>query len=344
MRRFLAIAPALLLGLSLWAQQASPRFRILEAGNPDKLLEALNHAGTENYRVVASTGSSMLMEMSTPQEPGEGYKYALGPKSYVPGEIREQLNLFGARGYRLIGGVAPGSYPTASLLLEKATGRPNQFQYLLADSHHIARTKLWIKDDFSAGPTLIADAAAKGYRPAGLTGLMIVLEKAAEPTEANAPCARPECYAIITLDTRHADSVLTDAGQRGLRFMAGGPRATFSGTGALVLMAKDGSDRRYEYRVVPRKHKDMAAAVETASKDGFCARAAFDDYVLMERSGSRRCRARVLVGDAATAAAQMEKATVDGFRPVLLVPEVHAGFTKVTVTYAIVAERAEENP
>jgi hypothetical protein len=334
MRSILACCAVGLLSLAAWTQNAPPHFVLLVERNPEKLLRAVNRAGAESYRVAADAGESILMERTASDEV---YQYAFTAGIGPPHDLREGLNAAGARGYRLLPGVGRVSHARNELLMEKAPGRPNQFQYVLADGHRIARRGIWIKDDYSAGPSVIAEAAGKGYRLVALVGFIVVLEKAAEATGQTVPCTQPKCYELRVVSDmrRHPETSLADAGQKGLRLMAGNPWATTSGSGGLVLMARDGDAHHYEYRAVPADQKRLAASLEAIGKEGFCAYSMFGKTLIAERSDtSPGCEYRVVFGDAASATEQLDKVGVEGFHPVLMRSEYHKG-----LKYTILAER-----
>jgi hypothetical protein len=334
MRSMLRCCALILLSVPAWTQNAPSRFVILVHRDPEKLLQSVNRAAAEKYRVVADAGESILMERTASDE---GYQYVFSPGMVGQHEMRNGLNAAGARGYRLLPGLGRVTYGRRELLMEKAPGRPNQFQYVLADGHRIARRGIWIKDDYSAAPQRIAEAAANGYRLTGMVGFIAVLEKAAEPAGQTAPCSQPECYELRLVPDLRKDpeAWLNDAGQKGLRLIAGDPGITLSGNGGLVLLARDGDAHRYEYRAVPPDQKRLAASLETVSKEGFCAYSTSGKTLIAERSDtSPSCEYRVVFGDAASATEQLEKVAVEGFHPVLMRSEYHKD-----LRYTIIAER-----
>ncbi|MGH9522768.1 MAG: hypothetical protein ACRD3E_09580, partial [Terriglobales bacterium] len=332
-RRILAL---LLLATSLAAQQPAPaRFRIVAPEKKENLADAMNRAATEHYRLVLLAGVA-LMERT---DSADAYEYALvehGPDR----AMRDGLNLYGARGYKVVNGVRGRMFPTWDLLMEKAPGRPNQFQYVLESGHHIKMGTFLPRDDFTTFPGLVAERARAGYSVAAQAGIYTVLEKPAESLPDAAPCTEPACYELRVLDTRkHFADKLTEAGRRRMRFASSAGWQGMSITEVLTLFLGDGQGTEYEYASVPMKYAKLIAPFQDAVAHGFCVRARVEDVIVLERTAPKRCEYRILHGDAEVVTHDLEGAVADGFRPVLLSPEYHVGFSKVTPSYTIFAER-----
>lgn len=297
----------------------------------------MNRAAGERYRSLLFGAGVLLMEYSGNAEP---YKYLVVERS-TDHQLHEALNTAGARGYRVVSGMGRSLYPARTLLMEKAPGRPNQYQYVLENGHHLTTNSLGFpKDVFYRAPELIAARVRLGYSPRAQCGVTTILEKAAEPTGDPSPCAESGCYELRVLNAhKNFASSLSESGARGLRFVAATGWAGWSTAAVVALLVRDGAASAYEYRTIPAAHSKIGPRLEQASADGFCVRGQVMDVLVLERSpAGRRCECRLVFGPAGEIERDLEKAAGDGFLPVLLNAEAH-GFNKRTLTDMVIAER-----
>jgi hypothetical protein len=312
-----------------------PQFCIAGGLNREKIQQAVSQAAANGYRIVAGYGDQYLMERSGK---GEAYQYVFLEDSSDPTAYRNQLNTYGARGYRLLRSATKPAYFT---VMEKPPGRPNQFQYVLEVGHRIRLGKFGLpKDDFSSGPVELARRAQQGYSWVAQNFLTSVLEKAAEPTGEPAPCANTECYEIRTLDTRkHFEDTLNNVGTDGFRILDAAGIATWSTTAILVGLQRALPPINYEYRVLPARLKKLVPAL-TGVNNGYCPRAVvgnhYDSVVIFDRTATERCDFRLAHGAWNTVERDLEAATQEGFRPTLMVSENHHH----KMEYAILLARA----
>jgi hypothetical protein len=327
----------LLLAASLAAQEpVTPRFRIVVPEKKETLADAMNRAAAGHYRLALAAGAALMERTDSP----DPYQYAMVARG-ADVSMREGLNLFGARGYRIVNGVRGRLFPTGDFLMEKAPGRPNQFQYVLESGHHIKMGTFFPRDDFTTFPDLMAGRARDGYSVAAQAGMYTVLEKPAEALSDPVPCADTACYELRVLDFRKRfGEKLSEAGRSGMQFATAASWQGLSTTAVLTLLLRQGQGGSYEYVTAPAKYEKLAAPFTTAVNDGYCVRGRVGDVILLERTGRQRCEYRIIHGDAEAVVRDLDGAVAEGFRPVLLSPEYHAGFTKVTISYTIFAERA----
>ena len=314
------------------------RYRIISAQAWPKLLEAINSAAAQHYRRVLFAGGAMLMESIDGSDP---FKYLLVSRE-SDREIRKQLNGAGARGYRVVDAVDRTSFPTRELLLEKAPGRPNQFQYVLENAHHLALGKFGApKDEFSQGLERLATRIRDGYSLVAQLGAITVLEKPAEQTANETPCPEAACYELRTLNShkRFGDS-LTEAGTAGLQLRAVSWWQGMSVHAVIVFLARGSTDSTYEYRAVAQHDE---GAVADLARQGFRISAQVSDVLVLERSPrGPHCEYRFISGLAEEVERELPKAVGEGFRPLLLFSEARGSFHRV-ISYSIIAEHSEES-
>ena len=312
------------------------RYRIISAQAWPKLLEAINSAAAQHYRRVLFAGGAMLMESTDGPDP---FKYLLVSRE-SDREIRKQLNGAGARGYRVVDAVNRTSFPVRELLLEKAPGRPNQFQYVLENAHHLAIGKFGApRDEFSQGLERLAGRIRDGYSVVALLDGTTVLEKPAEQTATDTPCPEAACYDFRTFNShkRFGDS-LTEAGTAGLQLRAVSWWQGMSVHAVIAFLARGGTDSAYEYRAVSQHDE---GAVADLARQGFCIRAQVSDVLVLERSQrGPHCEYRFVSGPAEEVERELPKSVGEGYRPLLLFSEAHGNLHRV-ISYSIIAERTE---